>query len=110
MKKGNDKPLPHYNITIPKGMERKENTMNMETKVYTISLDNYHGETYVEHYFQLQHALTRFLELRDEGKTKNEFESCKNSFAFFDANINEYSTYITLTESTLKNLFVDEMA
>ena len=84
--------------------------MNMEMKVYTISLDNYHGETYVEHYFQLNHALTRFLELRDEGKTKDEFESFQNAFAFFDASINENSTYINLVETTLKNLFMDEMA
>lgn len=84
--------------------------MDMNTKVYTIGLDNYHGETYMEHYFQLNHALTRFLELRDEGKTKDEFESFQNAFAFFDASINEYSTYINLVETTLKDLFMDEMA
>lgn len=84
--------------------------MNMETKVYTINLDNYHGETYAEHYFQLDNALIRFLELWYEGKTKDEFESFQNGFAFFDASINEYSTYINLTETTLKDLFMDEMA
>lgn len=84
--------------------------MDMGMKIYTISLENYQGETSVEHYFQMKHALTRFLELRDEGKTKDEFEFCQNSFAFFDANYNEYSTYITLTEGTLKDLFMDEMA
>ena len=83
--------------------------MDMGMKIYTISLDNYHGETYAEHYLQMKHALTRFLELRDEGKTKDEFEFCQNSFSFFDAGYNEYSTYITLTDGTLKNLFVDEM-
>lgn len=83
--------------------------MDMEMKIYTISLDNYHGETYAEHYFQMKHALARFLELRDEGKTKDEFEFDQNSFSFFDAGYNEYSTYITLTDSTLKDLFVDEM-
>lgn len=84
--------------------------MDMEMTIYTISLDNYHGETYMEHYFQLSNALTRFLELRDEGKTKDEFESFQNAFAFFDASINENSTYINLTEITLKDLFMDEMA
>lgn len=83
--------------------------MNMETKIYTISLDNYHGETYVEHYFQMKHALARFLELRDEGQAQNEFDFCENSFSFFDSNYNEFSTYIDLTESTLKDLFYDEM-
>lgn len=84
--------------------------MDKETKVYTINLDNYHGETYTEHYFQLNHALTRFLELRDEGKMKDEFKSFRNAFEFFDADINEYSTYINLTETTIKDLFMDEMA
>ena len=83
--------------------------MNTEMKVYTILLDNYHGETYAEHYFQVEHALARFLELRDEGKAQDEFECCKNSFMFFDANYNEYSTYISLTDGTLKDLFMDEM-
>lgn len=83
--------------------------MDMGRKVYTISLDNYHGETYAEHYFQLKHALARFIELRDEGKTKDEFEFCENHFSFFDAAHNEYSTYIDLTESALKDLFMDEI-
>ena len=83
--------------------------MDMKMKIYTISFDNYHGETYEEHYFQMKHALARFLELRDEGKTKDEFEFCQNSFSFFDAGYNEYSTYITLTDSTLKDLFKDEV-
>lgn len=83
--------------------------MDMGMKIYTISLDNYHGETYVEHYFQMKHALARFLELRDEGKTKDEFKFYENEFSFFDAGHNEYSTYITLTDSTLKDLFSDEM-
>ena len=84
--------------------------MDMETKVYTINLYNYHGETYTEHYFQLNHALTRFLELQDECKTKDEFESFQNAFMFFDANFNEDSTYISLVETTLKDLFMDKMA
>lgn len=84
--------------------------MDMKMKVYTISLDNYHGETYMEHYFQLSNALTRFLELRDEGKTKDEFESFQNGFSFFDASTNEYSTYINLTVTALKDLFMDEIA
>lgn len=83
--------------------------MDMETKIYTITLDNYHGETYVEHYFQMKHALTRFLELRDEGQAQDEFEFCQNSFMFFDANYNECSTHIALTDGILKDLFMDEI-
>lgn len=83
--------------------------MDMGMKIYTISLDNYHGETYVEHYFQLKHALARFIELQDEGKAKDEFEFRQNYFSFFDAGYNEYSTYIDLTESALKDLFMDEI-
>lgn len=78
-------------------------------KIYTISFDNYHGETYVEHYFQLKHALARFIELQDEGKAKDEFEFRQNYFSFFDAGYNEYSTYIELTDGTLKDLFMDEI-
>ena len=84
--------------------------MDMEMKIYTINLENYHGETYVEHYFQKKHALARFRELQKEGKAKDEFQSRQNLFAFFDADYNEYSTYITLTDGTLKDLFMDEMA
>lgn len=83
--------------------------MDMGMKVYTISLDNYHGETYAEHYFQLKHALARFIELQDEGKAKDEFEFRQNYFSFFDAGYNEYSTYIELTDGTLKDLFMDEI-
>jgi len=83
--------------------------MNMEMKIYTITLTNYHGETYVEHYFQMKHALTRFLELRDEGQACEEFEFSQNSFMFFDPNYNEFSTYIDLTDGILKDLFLDEM-
>lgn len=82
----------------------------MEMKIYTISLENYQGETFVEHYFQKKNALARFHELQKEGKAKDEFQSRQNSFAFFDANYNEYSTYITLTDGTLKDLFMDKMA
>lgn len=84
--------------------------MDMEMKIYTISLENYHGETYVEHYFQKKNALARFHELQKEGKAKDEFQSRQNFFEFFDANYNEYSTYITLTDGILKDLFMDEMA
>ena len=81
----------------------------MEKKIYTITFENYHGEHFVEHYFQLQNALARFLELRDEGKDCDEFASKKNMFSFFDANYNEYSTYISLTESLVKELFSDSV-
>jgi len=83
--------------------------MDMEMKVYIISLENYHGETYKEYYFQKKHAFARFIELKKEGKMQDKFEFYQDHFQFFDANYNEYSTYITLTDCALKDLFMDEM-
>jgi len=83
--------------------------MDMETRVYTISLYNYHGETYEERYFQMKHALARFIELQEEGKTHDEFKFDQDYFKFFDADYNEYCTYIAFTNCALKDLFVDEM-
>lgn len=81
--------------------------MNLNTKVYTINLNNYHGDIYEEHYLNADKALHRFKELWEEGKTHTEFESDENSFSFFDDNYNEYSTIISLYDSTIKDLFMD---
>jgi len=81
----------------------------MEKKIYTITLDNYHGESSTEHFFQLKNALARFMALRDEGMSKDEFMHHDDYFSFFDADYNEYSTYISMTENIVKNLFSDEM-
>ena len=83
--------------------------IDMKMKIYTISLENYHGDTYEEHYFQMENALARFIELRDEGKTHSEFRFSKTCFSFFDPNYNEYSTRIVLNNSALNDLFMDEM-
>lgn len=81
----------------------------MEKKIYTITFENYHGESFTEHFFQLKNALARFMALWDEGMEKDEFAHNNNDFSFFDANYNEYSTYISMTEGFVKNLFSDSM-
>jgi len=81
----------------------------MEKKIYTITLDNYHGESFTEHFFQLKNALTRFMALQDEGMSKDEFTRHDNYFSFFDDSYNEYSTYISMTDGIVKDLFSDDM-
>lgn len=81
----------------------------MEKKIYTITFENYQGESFTEHFFQLKNALARFTALLDEGMEKDEFEHHGNNFSFFDAGYNEYSTYISMTEGIVKDLFSDDM-
>lgn len=81
----------------------------MEKKIYTITLDNYHGESSTEHFFQLKNALARFMALMDEGMSKDEFTYRDDYFGFFDADYDGYSTCITMTEGLVKDLFSDEM-
>lgn len=81
----------------------------MEKKIYTITFDNYHGESFTEHYFQLKNALARFMALQKEGMSQDEFTCYNDYFSFFDANYNEYSTYISMIEGIVKNLFSDDM-
>lgn len=81
----------------------------MEKKIYTITFENYHGESFTENFFQLKNALARFTAILDEGAEKDEFEHHDNNFSFFDADYNEYSTYISMTEGIVKDLFSDDM-
>ena len=81
--------------------------MELNTKVYTIELNNYHGDSYAEHYLNSDKALNRFNELKEEGKMLMEFASDSNGFSFFDCGYNEYSTIISFHVGTVKNLFVD---
>lgn len=81
----------------------------MKKKIYTIVFENYQGESFTEHFFQLKNALARFTTLLNESREKDEFEHHGNNFGFFDAAYNEYSTYISMTEGVMKDLFSDNM-
>lgn len=77
-------------------------------KIYYIKLNNYHGEDDIEYYRNKKNAYHRYNELFDEGKHKKEFKQENiNSFSFFDSSYNEYSTYISLHECLLNELFCD---
>lgn len=80
----------------------------MET-VYVLNLENYQGEYTFELFHHKENAERRYNELLEENKNQSEFERYENVhvFSFFDPNYNEYSTYITLTESTMDELFED---
>lgn len=80
----------------------------MET-IYVLQLENYQAETTFELFHHKDNAQRRYNELLNENKDKDEFECCddKQAFSFFDPNYNEYSTFISLIESTLDWLFED---
>ena len=76
--------------------------------VYELLFDNYHGENFYELYHKKDNAYKRFAELWKEAKQKEGFEGKKFQYcSFFDSDYNEYSTEITLTESTIESLFED---
>ena len=82
--------------------------MEENTKIYIIDYQNYHGEYFTEYYLHPENALKQLMMLMDEGKQQDEYKyEGLYSFSFFDANYNADSTYISLSESTLKNLFQD---
>ena len=81
-------------------------------KIYRLILDNYQGESDVEYYRNKENAYKRVNELWDEGEQKEEFDwededGKLESFSFFDPSYNEYSTYISLEECLLEDLFSD---
>lgn len=78
----------------------------MET-IYKITLDNYHADSSFELYRNKSNAQARFAELIAEGRRMNEFDLDENEFSYFDSNYNEFSTYITIEECTLNELFCD---
>lgn len=82
--------------------------MEENTKIYIIDYQNYHGEYFTEYYLHPENALKQLMMLMEEAKTFDEFE-CDSmySFSYFNPNINSDSTYIEMSESTLKNLFRD---
>lgn len=82
--------------------------MEENTKIYIIDYQNYHGEYFTEYYLHPENALKQLMWLMEEAKTFDEFE-CDSmySFSYFNANVNSDSTYIEMSEGTLKNLFQD---
>lgn len=82
--------------------------MPENTKIYIIDYQNYHGQYFTEYYLNPANALRKLIELMDEGKQQDEYQyDGLYSFSFFDADYNADSTYIEMSESTLKNLFQD---
>ena len=76
--------------------------------IYKITLNNYHGDTFFELYHDKANAQARMYEFAQEGKRKCDFESDEgNDLTWFDANYNEYDTYINLHECELESLFCD---
>lgn len=77
--------------------------------IYKIKLDNYEGDTTFELYHTETAARARMYELVQEAKDKEEFDyqEDEDELSFFDANYNEFSTYITLRKTTLESLFMD---
>ena len=78
----------------------------MET-IYKITLDNYQGENSIELYHRKENAVSRFRELKEEGRTMEEFCDEGDNFSFFNGEYNEYSTFITFEECELESLFFD---
>lgn len=76
-------------------------------KIYKITFNNYQGEDSIELYHKKENARTRYQELMEEGKRCQEFDRSEFSFSYFDANYNEYSTFINFEECDLDSLFYD---
>jgi hypothetical protein len=76
--------------------------------IYRITFGNYHEWSGEEYYHSKKNAFARLRELYEEGKTKDEFEEEGiESFSWFDAEYNEYSTTIDYDECTLNDIFSD---
>lgn len=81
--------------------------------VYRITFENYEGDNFIELYHHEENATARYNELYNEGKHYSEFESdsaLDNQWrwiSYFNANINEYSTIITLHRIEYDQLFED---
>jgi len=86
-------------------------------KIYYILFDNFEGDIDFELYHSKEKAYKRYTYLRNNAKQKEEFcdetdfniNNKMNCFSFFDPNYNEFSTYITIREEKLENLFYDNI-
>lgn len=85
----------------------------MNDTVYVITYDNYEGDNFFELYHDKLSAEAKLYELRQEGKEQEEYkedlylENDGAEISWFDANYNEFSTFITLTKTDLESLFFD---
>ena len=79
------------------------------TTIYVIKLDNYEGDTTFELYHTECAARARLYELSLEAKDMDEYDYQEDEdvLSFFDPSYNEFSTFITLEETTLESLFMD---
>ena len=75
--------------------------------IYEIILDNYKGDATFELYHTETAARARMYELAQEAKYMAEFEEGDDRLSFFDPCYNDLSTYITLREIALEDLFMD---
>lgn len=79
------------------------------TTIYELTLENYEGETTFELYHTECAARARLYELALEAEDMDEFDYQEDdgALSFFDPSYNEFSTFITLRETTLESLFMD---
>jgi len=82
--------------------------MTGNTKIYILDYQNYQGEYFTEYYLSLKAALEQLTALANEAKQKDEYK-CNgiDYLSFFDADYNSDSTFIALSDGTVKNLFQD---
>lgn len=78
-------------------------------KIWEITYRNYQGDYFSEYYHYEKNAKETFLQLYEENQNQQEFEGYldKWEFSYFDPHYNEYSTFISLKEMTMDELFAD---
>ena len=78
-------------------------------KIWEIIYKNYQGDYFSEYYHYEKNAKETFLQLYEENQNQQEFEGSLDDwkFSYFDPNYNEYSTFISLKEMTMDELFAD---
>jgi len=78
-------------------------------KIWEITYKNYQGDYFSEYYHYEINAKRTFFQLYKENKDQQEFEGRSENweFSYFDPNYNEYSTFISLKEMTMDELFAD---
>jgi len=86
-------------------------------KIYYIDFENFEGDTWFELYHNKEKAYKRYTNLRKASKKMEEFcdkikfniHNERNQFSFFNADYNEYSTFITIKQIELEDLFYDNI-
>ena len=86
-------------------------------RIYYLNFENFEGDTWFELYHSKEKAYKRYTNLRAASKKMEEFcdeikfnkNNEKNRFSFFNADYNEYSTFITIEQIELEDLFYDNI-